>query len=108
MEEFMDTDRCYREILGQLRAIATVDVTDVVGVSDGAINVRSTGELTREQRAAIASIEKGTGGLKVKFYDKLKALEWLGKAMGLFDGAAVEQPDNGLLQAILEATKQGE
>ena len=58
-----------------------------------------------EQACAIASVEKGSGGLKVKFYDKLKALELLGKAVGLFEGGAQAPEDNGLLEAILTATR---
>ena len=104
MAEFVDTDRCGREILEQLHAIATADVTDVVGISDGALTVRSTAELTDQQKAAIASIEKSTGGLRVKFYDKLKALELLGKCVGVFERPPASPQGNALLRAIEEST----
>ena len=104
MAVFVDADCCSQEILGQLHAIATADVTDVVGISDGALTVRSTAELTDQQKAAIASIEKVTGGLKVKFYDKLKALELLGKCVGVFDRPPASAQGNALLRAIEEST----
>lgn len=77
-------------------------------VRDGSLDIRSTDELTQAQAAAIASIERGTGGLKVKFYDKLKALELLGKYLGLFESRAAwsDGQDNNLLQAILESTQE--
>ena len=92
------TDLDPGSILEELRAIAMARATDFLTVEDG--------ELTPEQTAAIASVERSTGGLKVKFYDKLKALELLGKYLGLFEarGNLTEDRQTNLLQAILEAT----
>lgn len=94
------------KILAELGAIAFAKATDMLQIQGGQLVIADTTALTTEQACAIASVEKATGGIKVKFYDKLKALELLGKATGLFDGGGVVHTDNGLLEAILEATAQ--
>ena len=91
------------QVLQELAAIAFARVPDYMD-SEG--NLKT--ELNPLQRAAIASVEKGSTGVKVKFYDKMKALELLGKHFGLFDGkeGQGEKEDNNLLEAILQATRQ--
>lgn len=95
-----------QDILGELQAIAMARATDYLTVRDDTLQIRSTDGLTAAQAAAIASIERSTGGLKVKFYDKLKALELLGKYMGLFEMGPTPPQETNLLQAILAATEQ--
>lgn len=104
-------ERCTRpdpgQVFEQIRAIATADVTELVSVKDGQLLVADTDKLTPDQRRAISAIEKAPGGIKVKFYDKLKALEILCKCMGLFEPS----PDDGqdtkaLLRAIDHSTKE--
>lgn len=96
-----------KDVLAQIRAIAMADVTELVQVEDGQLVIRSTKELSGELRNAICSVEKSAGSLKVKFYDKLKALELLGKMLGLFDRqGSVGDDDNNLLETILESTKE--
>ncbi len=102
-----NTNHSAEAVLAQICAIALADVTQVVRVEDGQPVLRPVQELTSDQRASIASIEKGTGGIKIKFYDKLKALELLCKCFGLFDGASrPQEADSPLLQAIVESTKE--
>ena len=91
-------------IIKELGAIAFARATDLLCVQDGVLTVGDTEGIPPELSCAIASIEKAPGGIKVKLYDKLKALELLGKAVGLFEGDAEEEGDNGLLEAILAAT----
>lgn len=91
------------QLLFQLQAIATADTTDILQVSGGSLRVKDTDSLTPQQRAAVASVEKGTGGIKIKLYDKLKALELLCKLLGLGEAALVPA-DSSLLEAIHRAT----
>lgn len=59
--------------------------------------------------AALAGVEKTAQGIKLKFCDKLKALELLGKHFGLFDGSggSREVMKQGILEAFLKEDDHG-
>ena len=94
------------KIVEELAAIGFARVSDYLTVTDGVLQYRDWDLLGEKEKAAVAGVEKVTGGLKLKFYDKMKALELLGKALGLFDGGLVQDRENNLLEAILAATEK--
>ena len=65
---------------------ALVDVLDEDGkpVMYRTVEPVLTEELTEEQKRSLAVIKKGREGLEVKSCDKVKALELLGKHLGIF------------------------
>ena len=66
------------------------------------VELVDTDAIDLEKRAAIAGIKEGKHGIEVNSYDKVKALELLGKHLGLFDGKASQktESENNLLQAL--------
>lgn len=90
----------------ELKAIGFANAEDYLSVEDGKLLLRDWSTLTKEQLAAVAGVEKSTSGLKLKLYDKMKALELLGKMLGLFDGGIPRTEENNLLEAIVAATEQ--
>lgn len=65
-----------------------VDVLDINGdpVVYRDVELELTQNLTEDQKRAIAVMKKGRDGYEIKTYDKIKALELIGKHIGMFDG----------------------
>jgi len=97
-----------KRVVEELAAIGFAKTTDFLRVSDGELTIRDTDALSKADQAAIASIERSSTGIKLKFYDKMKALELIGKHFGLFEGNQVQETvnENNLLEAILAATQE--
>ena len=71
-------------VIEELAAIAFARVTDYAEVTGGAVRIRNTEELTETQIRAIAGIKDGKFGVELKLNDKEKALELLGRHLGMF------------------------
>ena len=96
-----------KKVVEELAAIGFARATNFLRVSDGELTIRETDSLSKADQAAIAAIERSSTGIKLKFYDKMKALELLGKYMGMFEGTPKEEEaHNNLLEAILAATQE--
>ena len=73
-------------VIQELAAIAFARATDYVKIkSNGSVVVRPTDELTEDQIRSIASIKEGANGIELKLYGKDKALELLGRHLGMWN-----------------------
>lgn len=62
------------------------------------VSPKDTGVLSDDQRAAIAGIKQGANGIEIKLHDKIKALELLGRHIGMFnDKLSLSGADGGPL-----------
>lgn len=72
------------QVIEELAAIAFARATDYAEVRNGSVRIRDTEELSEKQIKAIAGIKEGKFGIELKFNDKEKALELLGRHLGMF------------------------
>lgn len=76
-------------VLAELAAIAFSDRTDIAKIEDGGIvTFTPTDQLDKDAKKTISGIENGKYGTKVTTYDKVKALELIGKHLGMFTSGA--------------------
>ena len=71
-------------VLEELAAIAFARTTDYAEVKDGRVLLKNTEKLDEQQIRAIAGIKDGKYGIEIKLNDKEKALELLGRHLGMF------------------------
>lgn len=71
-------------VIEELAAIAFAKVTDYANIRHGQLVLKDTQELTDTQIKALAGIKDGKFGVEVKLNDKEKALELLGRHLGMF------------------------
>ena len=85
-------------VVKELARVAFADATDYACVEtltyeneDGTVSPvqivspKDTDTLSDDQRAAIAGIKHGANGIEIKLHDKIKALELLGRHIGMFN-----------------------
>lgn len=95
-------------VLQELAAIGFSKATDYARIQDGIVIIQDTDGLTDAQKAAIASIEDGKYGVKVRLHDKVRALEKIGEHLGMFSGNGNNSDpnkagENNLLDVIQDA-----
>lgn len=74
---------------------------EYVNQSDQFVEVTDTDQLPESKKASISSIRSTRHGIKVESYDKMKALELIGKSLGMFKekieiSGEVKNPFEGL------------
>lgn len=71
-------------VIEELAAIAFAKATDYVKIIRGNVILTDTKELSENQIKAIAGIKEGKNGVELKLNNKEKALELLGRHLGMF------------------------
>ena len=86
----------------------TGEVINVPGGYCQTVRITNTAELPDEKAAALASVKQGANGIEVKLHDKVRALELLGKAVGLFDNNrdTPTETTNNLFEAIVQSAQE--
>ncbi len=100
-----------QKVLEELASIAFANGTDFVSVtSNGLINVKATSKVPKEKLPAIAGIKYTANGLgvEIKLHDKVRALELLGKHLGVFDnsGNGAAEQENNIFDVIEQSTRE--
>lgn len=72
-------------VVKELAAIAFARTTDYAEVKGGAVRIKDTDALSDQQIRAIAGIKEGANGIEIKLNDKEKALELLGRHLGMWN-----------------------
>ena len=97
------------KVLEELAAIAFANGTNFATITQsGRVQLTPTSELSENKKKAVASIKEGQYGVEVKLHDKVRALELLGKHLGVFatGGRDAAPEDNNIFEVIDQSTRE--
>ncbi len=96
-------------VLLELARIAYARITDVVDSGPDGLTLKQSSDVPDDAAAAVAELRETRGrsgrNLRVRMHDKLRAIELLGKHLGLFSGQ-VEQKENRHMGTIYYFDRQ--
>ncbi len=93
-------------VIGELAKIAFGNKRDLMRWGPGGVTLTPSEDITDDAAAMVQSVEESTslhgGSLKIKTHDKVKALELLGRHLGVFekDNEQVANPLSKLLESL--------
>ena len=95
-------------VIKELAVLAFTDFRKAVSWGPGGVRLIPSDELSGDEAAIIAevseTVSKDGGSIKAKRYDKLKALELLGRHLGLFvERKEISGPDGGPVEVKTSA-----
>lgn len=91
-------------VVAELAKIAFSDPRDLMEWGPDGVVLRPSAELSDDQAASVAEVAENNAGLRLKKHDKVKALELLGRHIGIFTDkvkAEVSGPDGGPVQSSM-------
>lgn len=90
-EQSKRTEITADKVIAELAAIAFADRTELAKVDkNGSVKFTPTDNLPDDVKKIVSGIKEGKFGTEVSSYDKVKALELLGKHLGLWEKSASE------------------
>lgn len=74
------------QVVQELASLGFANLTDFIELNESReIQLKSLEDIPTDKLKALSSLEVSKNGLKVKLYDKIRALETLGRYTGLLD-----------------------
>ena len=88
-------------VIKELAAIAFADRTELAKVDkNGSVRFTPTDRLPDDVKKVISGVKEGKFGTEVSSYDKVKALELLGKHLGLWEKSADNNAENDVIKVV--------
>ena len=78
------TEITQNRVLQELAKFGFADITDFVTIAGSRVVVKPTDQMPRDKLGVVAGIKEGANGIEIKLNDKEKALELIGRHLGMF------------------------
>lgn len=78
-------DKKGKDVIEELIKLGFSNISSFIDVEKGRVIFKDLSKLTQDEQKCIASISETKAGISVKFYDKVKPLELLGKHFGVIN-----------------------